>query len=143
MIKLFKIHKNYIQQFIKLSNGQWMKILFNHWIRREEPSSCWTMSIVVANSKRQCNDCLNKTEYSPKVIYGQQTGHKLGLEPFLIALKSLHEFEKLVDNCEIHITPANKKLKKTYSYLQRYGYKTINEKNKKIIYSKYINKGEL
>lgn len=135
------MHRTYLQEFIKLSNGQWMKITFLHWIRREKPSSCWAMSIVVANSKRQCNDCDRKTEMSPKVVYGQQTGRNLGIEPFKVALESLHEFEGLVNNCEIHITPASERLRKVYSYLKRYGYKDIinNSKNgNKLIYYKIV-----
>jgi hypothetical protein len=55
---MLKLHRNRLQEFIKLSNRQWMKIEFIHWIRKETPSSCWGINLVVANSKRQCNDCL-------------------------------------------------------------------------------------
>lgn len=48
--------------------------------------------IILANSKRECNDCLNKSSLSPKRIYGKITGRKLGLEALLIAKRELLKF---------------------------------------------------
>lgn len=77
-----------LSKFFQLSNGQWLKILF------EYKNNFWTMDIVVAKTKRQCNDCINKTEFSPKILYGKITGNKLGLEALLIAKRELLNFEK-------------------------------------------------
>ena len=90
----------------------------------------WFMTICVANSKRQCNDCLRKSEYSPKAFYSHITGNKTGIEPFRIALTSLLEFEKTIKNTEIRIVGASERLRMIYSRLLRYGYVTTN-----IVYS--------
>ena len=104
--------------FFKLKNGQWLKIVFEY----KSKINIWFMTIVVANSKRQCNDCINKTEFSPKVTYGHLTGNKCGLEPFKIALKELLKFEKTVHNCEISVVGASERLSNIYRRLTRYGY---------------------
>ena len=78
-----KVNRNTMGKFFKLSNGQYMKILFSY----KKLINSWFMSICVADTKRMCNDCLNKTENSPKILYGKITGKKLGLEPLLIAKK--------------------------------------------------------
>ena len=124
-----------IDKFFKLKNGQWLKIIFSY----KSKINIWFMTICVANSKRQCNDCLRKSEYSPKSLYGHRTGNKTGLEPFIISLKSLLEFEKTIKKCEIRIVGVSDKLTNIYKRLTRYGYniKTIkfsNGKNKEIIY---------
>lgn len=95
-------------KFFKLKNGQWLKIIFSY----AKFKNVWYMSIVIANTKRRCNDCFNKTENSPKVFYGKQTGHKAGLEPFIIALKELKWLEQFVNNCEIQIIGTSDRLKK-------------------------------
>ena len=107
-----------VSRFFKLKNGQWLKIAFTC----KSKTNIWFMTIVVANSKRQCNDCINKPEFSPKVIYGQSTGNKCGLEPFKIALKELLKFEKTVHNCEISVVGASERLSNIYRRLTRYGY---------------------
>lgn len=119
-----------INKFFKLKNGQWLKISFSYTSK----INIWFMSIVVANSKRQCNDCIRKGEYSPKVIYGHSTGNRCGIEPFRIALRELLEFEKKVHNCEIRICGASDRLINIYQRLTRYGYesKDIKYKNGKI-----------
>lgn len=124
-----------MDKFFKLKNEQWLKILFSY----KSKENIWFMTIVVANSKQQCNDCIRKTEFSPKILYGKHTGNKAGLEPFIIALKSLLDFEKTICNCEIRIIGASDKLTKIYKRLIKYGYniKTItynDGKNKDIIY---------
>ncbi len=105
-------------KFFKLSNGQYMKILFSY----KKLINSWFMSICVADTKRMCNDCLNKTENSPKILYGKITGKKLGLEPLLIAKNELLELENLISNTEIRITGVSDRLNKSYKYLKRYGY---------------------
>jgi hypothetical protein len=107
-----------VSRFFKLKNGQWLKIVFTY----KSKINTWFMTIVVANSKRQCNDCINKTESSPKVTYGHITGNKCELEPFKIALKELLEFEKTVHNCEISVVGASERLSNIYRRLARYGY---------------------
>ena len=107
-----------VSRFFKLKNGQWLKIVFTY----KSKINIWFMTIVVANSKRQCNDCINKTESSPKVTYGHPTGNKCGLEPFKIALKELLEFEKTVYDCEISVVGASERLSNIYRRLTRYGY---------------------
>ena len=107
-----------VNKFFKLKNGQWLKIVFAY----ESKINIWFMTIVVANSKRQCNYCINKTELSPKITYGQITGSGCGLEPFKIALKELLEFEKTVHNCEISVVGASERLSNIYRRLTRYGY---------------------
>ena len=107
-----------VSRFFKLKNRQWLKIVFAY----ESKINIWFMTIVVANSKRQCNDCINKTELSPKITYRHLTGNKCGLEPFKIALKELLEFEKTVHNCEISVVGASERLSNIYRRLTRYGY---------------------
>ena len=107
-----------VSRFFKLKNRQWLKIVFAY----KSKINIWFMTIVVANSKRQCNDCINKTELSPKITYGHLTGNKCGLEPFKIALKELLEFEKTVHNCEISVVGASERLSNIYRRLTRYGY---------------------
>lgn len=123
-IKGYKIIRNGISKFFKLSNGQWLKILFtcSKDIYSNTSNNIWFETIVVANTKRKCNDCINKTEYSPKVIYGHSTGDKLGLEALEIALHELLEFEKCIHNTQINIVGASNRLNNVYKYLKRYGY---------------------
>ena len=107
---------------IKLGNNQYMKILFSYfgW------SNIWFVDIVVANSKRKCNDCIGKSEGSPKKLYGKCTGNGLGIKPFIIALKELLNFEKtLTARCQIRIVGANDRLANIYSRLTRYGYTSL------------------
>jgi hypothetical protein len=122
-------------KFFKLNNGQWLKIIFSY----ANEINVWFMTICVANSKRQCNDCTRKTEFSPKIFYGHITGNRLGLEALMISLRSLLEFEKTIKNCEIRIVGASDRLTNIYKRLTKYGYsvKTIkysNGKEKEIIY---------
>lgn len=131
----WNIKRKEIDKFFKLKNGQWLKIKFIYTSSLNK----WGMDIVVANSKRQCNDCLRKTEFSPKILYGKRTGNKTGIEPFAIALRELLNFEKTVYNCEIRIIGASEKLTNIYKRLTKYGYniKTItysNGRNKDIVY---------
>lgn len=105
-----------INKFFKLKNGQWLKISFSY----KSKINIWFMSIVVANSKRQCNDCIRKTKHSPKVTYGHITGNRCGIEPFIIALRELLEFEKKVYNCEISVVGASERLSNIYRRLTRY-----------------------
>jgi len=107
-----------VSKFFKLSNDQWLKIVFSF----KSQHNIWFETIVVANTKRKCNDCINKTEFSPKVIYGHSTGNKIGLEAFRIALKELLEFEKTIHNTQINIVGASERLTGIYKYLKRYGY---------------------
>lgn len=126
-----------ISKFFKLKNGQWLKIIFTY----KSKINIWFMTIVVSNSKRQCNDCVNRTEFSPKVTYGHITGNKCGLEPFKIALNELLEFEKTVRNCEIRIIGVSERLSNIYRRLTRYGYCIEsmlykNSKNKNILFKR-------
>lgn len=106
-----------VKEFFKLSNGQWLKILFSC------SKNIWNMSIVVSKTKRQCNDCFNKTENSPKILYGRCTGNNLGVEAFIISLKVLLKFEKHIQNTQINIMGASDRLNNIYKhYLKRYGY---------------------
>ncbi|MFC0903923.1 hypothetical protein ACFHWD_04355 [Clostridium sp. MT-14] len=117
-IKNWNITRKGINRFFKLKNEQWLKIQFIYC----SSQNVWLMIICVANSKRQCNDCMKKTENSPKILFGKCTGNKAGLEPFIISLKSLLEFEKTISNCEIRILGANSRLRNIYKRLTRYGY---------------------
>ena len=107
-----------VSKFYKLQNGQWLKIVFASFSR----GSRWFMDICVADSKRKCNDCIHKPSKSPKRVFGEHTGNNAGLEPFIIALKSLLAFELTVKNTEIRILGFNSKLTHIYSRLVRYGY---------------------
>lgn len=124
----WNIHRQGVDKFFLLSNNQWMKILFSY----QSSINIWFMTIVVANTKRKCNDCIHKTESSPKVLYGKKTGKNLGLEPFKIALRELLQFEKTIHNTQINIVGASDRLKNIYKYLKRYNYKEY----------KYITNGE-
>ena len=123
-----------IDKFFKLSNGQWLKIVFSY----NSLHKVWFETIVVGNSKRQCNDCLRKTEFSPKVYYGQSIGRGVGLEAFKIARDELLKFEKTIYNTQINIVGASERLLNIYKYLKRYGYKEYiynhNEKQRQILY---------
>lgn len=123
-----------IDKFFKLSNGQWLKIVFSY----NSLHKVWFETIVVGNSKRQCNDCLRKTEFSPKVYYGQSIGRGVGLEAFKIARDELLKFEKTIHNTQINIVGASERLLNIYKYLKRYGYKEYiynhNEKQRQILY---------
>ena len=107
-----------ISKFFKLSNNQWMKVIFSY----KSQHNIWFETIVVANTKRKCNDCVTKTEHSPKVIYGHSTGNRIGIEAFRIALKQLLWFETTVHNTQINIVGASERLTGIYKYLKRYGY---------------------
>lgn len=130
----WNITRTDINKFFNLKNGQWMKILFSCKSKFNSKTNLWFMTIVVANTKRKCNDCVRRPELSPKAFYGKNTGKKNGVEPFTIALKELIEFEKKVNNCEIRIVGANDRLKKIYKRLLRYGYKIKKYKDGEIIY---------
>jgi len=125
-----------VSKFFKLSNDQWLKIVFSF----KSQHNIWFDTIVVANTKRKCNDCINKTEFSPKVIYGHSTGNKIGLEAFRIALRELLEFEKTIHNTQINIVGASERLTRIYKYLKRYGYLEYEypykNKIRKIMYKK-------
>ena len=107
-----------INKFFKLKNGQWLKIIFSY----ESKKNIWFMTIVATNSKRRCNDCIRKTEHSPKVIYGHNTGNRCGIEPFVIALRELLKFESTIHNTQINIVGASDRLNNIYKYLKRYRY---------------------
>ena len=113
-----KVNRNTMGKFFKLSNGQYMKIVFSY----KNSINTWFMTICVADTKRKCNDCINKTENSPKVLYGKATGKRLGVEALLIAKNELLDFEKVVKNTEIRIIGASDRLNNVYRYLKRYGY---------------------
>ncbi len=125
-----KVNRNTMGKFFKLSNGQYMKIIFSY----KNSINTWFMTICVADTKRKCNDCINKTENSPKVFYGKATGKKLGVEALLIAKNELLDFEKVVKNTEIRIIGASDRLNNVYRYLKRYGYeeKEITYNNGKV-----------
>ena len=57
----------------------------------------WFFIIILANSKRECNDYLNKSSLSAKRIYGKITSRKLGLEILLISKRELLKFENIVN----------------------------------------------
>ncbi len=107
-----------ISKFFKLSNGQWLKVVFSY----KSEYNIWFETIVVSNTKRRCNDCLCKTEFSPKVTYGHSTGNKIGIEAFRIALKELLKFEKNIHNTQINIVGASERLINIYKYLKRFDY---------------------
>jgi hypothetical protein len=138
---MLKEYKKGLQEFIQLKNGQYMKILYQYF-KNNRNTKIWGMDVIVANSKRMCNDCIRKTRNSPKNIYGHKTGRNLGLQPFKIALESLRNFEKTIDNGVIVIRPASKELEKIYLYLKKYGYKEkiILKKNgeNELVYRKAI-----
>lgn len=114
----WNISRTGISKFFKLKNGQWLKIIFSY----KSLVNIWFETIVVANSKRECNDCVRKTEHSPKVIYGHVTGNKTGIEPLIISLRELLKFENTIHNTQINIVGASDRLNKIYKYLNRYGY---------------------
>ena len=122
-----EVNRRPMGKFFKLKNGQWLKVVFSYVSSNK--SNIWYMSIVIGNTKRQCNDCFCKTEKSPKILFGKCTGRKAGLEPFIIALKELKNLEKTVHNCEIQIIGASDRLKNVYKWLMRYGYKIKNIQN--------------
>lgn len=131
--------KNKINRFIKLSNGQWLKIVFSYG----KKCNIWGMDIIVADSKRKCNDCLSKSSKSPKIIYGKITGRNIGIEALKIAKDELLSFENNINyNTTIKIIGASKRLCKVYAYLKRYGYiERYSNKNgieKVIMYKKII-----
>ena len=112
------VNRNTMGKFFKLSNGQYMKIIFSY----KNSINTWLMTICVADTRRKCNDCINKTENSPKVLYGKATGKRLGVEALLIAKNELLDFEKVVKDTEIRIIGASDRLNNVYRYLKRYGY---------------------
>ena len=130
-------NKPYIY-FIRIRKYNFQPLPIIEFKKLEIFSSCF-MTICVANSKRQCNDCTRKTEFSPKIFYGHITGNKLGLEALMISLRSLLDFEKTIRNCEIRIVGASDRLTNIYKRLTKYGYsvkiiKYSNGKEKEIIY---------
>ena len=129
-------HRNSIDKFFKLSNKQWLKIIFSY----KNTFHSWYMDIIVSNSKRQCNDCLRKSVLSSKKLYGKVTGNKLGVEALLIAKRELLNFEKTLHNTKIKIFGFNNRLINIYEKeLVKHGYKTrFNERGRKYLI-KYIN----
>jgi len=126
----YNIRRSELDKFFKLSNGQWLKIVFSY----KSKYKIWFETIVVADTKRKCNDCIRKTEFSPKVKYGRATGKKLGLEAFRIALKQLLWFETRIHNTQINIVGASDRLNSIYKYLKRHGYEEYKyEKNGKMV----------
>lgn len=88
-----------------------------------------------ADKKRQCNDCIRKTELSPKKTYGRVTGNKLGLEALLIAKRELLSFEARIHDTKIKIFGASERLINIYEKaLCKYNYKTCrNQKGRKYL----------
>lgn len=112
-------NRNNISKFFKLKNNQWLKIEFSY----HKKYNIWYETAIIADSKRQCNDCLNKSSNSSKRLYGKVTGNKLGLDGLKIALKELLNFEKTIHNTSISIIGANSRLNNIYKhYLIKYGY---------------------
>ena len=135
MVKtVWNIKRKEINKFFHLSNNQWLKIVFSY----TSSKNIWWMTIIVADTKRKCNDCIRKTEFSPKVLYGQSTGRKLGIEPFIISLKELLKFEKTVSNTQINIVGASSRLSKIYKYLKKYGYKEVKRGEETSLMYKHI-----
>lgn len=131
-MKEWNIHRCYLDKFFKLSNNQYLKIRFSY----VNTHNIWNMNIIVANTKRKCNDCFNKTRKSPKVLFGRHTGRKLGIEALKIAKDELLKFEKSIYDTQINILGATKELEKVYTYLARYGYIKHIENNKQVMFKK-------
>lgn len=127
----WNVRRKQIDKFFKLSNNQWLKIVFDY----KSLNNSWCIDIVVSNSKRKCNDCMHKTEFSPKVIYGRTTGNKLGLEALLLAKRELLKFETRIHDTQIRVFGANKRLISIYERaLRKYNYKTFtNERGRKYL----------
>lgn len=116
----YNIKRRTLEKFFKMSNGQYLKIIFSYSRR----FNIWNMDVIVASNKRQCNDCVRKSFKSPKKIYGQITGKGIGIEPFIIAKNELLKLEtNLHTGSRINICGANDRLRYVYTYLKRYGYK--------------------
>lgn len=135
-MKGYKIFRYRLSKFFKLKNNQWLKILFSY----NKKKNIWFISVVVANTKRLCNDCLNKSEFSPKLLYGKITGKRLGIEALKISLKELLHLEKYIHDTQINVIGANDRLSNCYKYLKRYGYKQFDYikfgKNVSLMYKK-------
>lgn len=104
-------------KFFLLSNGQYLKIDF-----REYDKEYWNVSIVIADSKRKCNDALRKSFSSPKNIYGRVTGTGTNVGEILrIAKSSVKNFEEWVSHHnrgkKIRIYAANHRLMKIYCHI--------------------------
>lgn len=82
------------------------------------------MDIVVAKSKRKCNDHHYKTRKSPKKLKNKSTNHKQNsIEVLSTSLKSLLQFENTLSkgSC-IRIEGSDEQRIHVYSRLLKYGY---------------------
>ncbi len=110
----------------QLSNGQWIKMYFSRFVDSYK-IVCWTVGLVIDDSKRKCNHWYLKNNDN----YTKQTG-KCGLEGLRQSLQWLLEFEDNIKRYNkytnrkrinrIYVGWADEKRHNAYSWLYRYGY---------------------
>jgi hypothetical protein len=114
-----------LKEWHQLSNGYWLKILYTYQHYQENHNyGVWLMDIVVAKTKRNCNDHYCKTKKSLKKLKNKSTNHKQNnVEALSISLKSLLQFEKtLPKGSSIRIEGSDNQRIHVYSRLLKYGY---------------------
>jgi hypothetical protein len=114
-----------IKEWYQLSNGYWLKILYTYQHYQENHNyGTWLMDIVVAKTKRQCNDHYCKTRNSPKKLKNKSSNHKQNsIEALSVSLKSLLQFEKTLPiGNSIRIEGSDEQRIHVYSRLLKYGY---------------------
>ncbi|MCT4612250.1 MAG: hypothetical protein N4A47_02650 [Clostridia bacterium] len=109
--------KKYVQHFDINNNGKYLKTVFEY----NKLKNMWDAYIVCANTKRDCNDCIRKSELSPKVFYGQKTGSK-NSGNINIFEKYISEFIKSHPDAKIAVKPVSKRLIDKYSFVLNYGF---------------------
>lgn len=109
------------EKFFKLSDGKWLKIVFRLYHGYKQNS--WYVTIVVAKTRRKCNDSIRKTAHSPKNLRYRSTGGKVGIEALRLALQEILNFEtRLKIGDEIVIEGSDAKRQRVYAWLTRYSY---------------------
>lgn len=86
----------------------------------------WKVEAVIAKTKRQCNDCFNKSPKSHKILWGKSTNAGSGAYALSIAFSHVKEFEKRLPlGSEIFICAYDEKRLRVYKRLIRYGFEIV------------------
>lgn len=118
----------YFREHYVLSNGQVLgvykkRIEVRYPYEPKENYTIWNVGVVIAKTRRQCNDWYMKRDNKRKRKIRYKSTGKVGLEGLNIAFSSIKSLvEDIKDGEYIAINFADEKRKRAYKYLERLGF---------------------
>lgn len=94
-------------------NGLWLKTVFKF----DKKIKRYFTYVVCSKSKRKINDCISKTDRSPKNFYNKKTGG--------IKSNNMDIFKNILVNFnkKVRVSPASKRLAIKYQFLLNLGFR--------------------